>query len=98
MSGRRSHPGSGRVYHIKYNPPKVEDQDDVTGEPLVQRDDDKEETVQKRLAVYREQTSPLIDFYQQFAESCEQTPKYHKISGVGSVDDIAGQIAEALQP
>jgi adenylate kinase len=98
MSGRRSHPGSGRVYHIKYNPPKVEDRDDVTGEPLVQRDDDKEETVQKRLAVYREQTSPLIDFYQLFAESSEQTPKYHKISGVGSVDDIAGQIAEALQP
>lgn len=98
MSGRRSHPGSGRVYHIKYNPPKVEGQDDVTGEPLVQRDDDKEETVQKRLAVYHEQTSPLIGFYQQFAESGEQAPKYHKISGVGSVDDIAGQIAGVLQP
>jgi len=98
MSGRRSHPGSGRVYHIKYNPPKVEGQDDVTGEPLVQRDDDKEETVQKRLAVYHEQTSPLINFYQQFAESGERAPKYHKISGVGSVDDIAAQIAGALQP
>ncbi len=98
MSGRRSHPGSGRVYHIKYNPPKIEGQDDVTGESLVQRDDDKEETVQKRLAVYHEQTSPLIDFYQQFAESGEQAPKYHKISGVGSVDDIAAQIAGALQP
>lgn len=97
MSGRRSHPGSGRVYHIKYNPPKVEGQDDVTGESLVQRDDDKEETVQKRLAVYHEQTSPLIGFYQKFAESGEQAPKYHKISGVGSVDDIAGQIVGVLQ-
>lgn len=97
MSGRRSHPGSGRVYHIKYNPPKVEGEDDVTGEPLVQREDDKKETVQKRLAVYHEQTSPLINFYQQFSAEGGSAPQYHKINGVGSVDEIAGQISEALQ-
>jgi len=97
MSGRRSHPGSGRVYHIKYNPPKVEGKDDVTGEPLVQRDDDKEETVQKRLAVYHKQTAPLVNFYRQLAAEGSSAPKYHEITGVGSVDEIAAQISEALQ-
>ncbi len=97
MSGRRSHPGSGRVYHVKYNPPKVEGVDDVTGEPLVQRDDDKKETVQKRLAVYHEQTAPLVHFYQELSKQGGSAPQYHKITGVGSVDDIAGQISKALQ-
>lgn len=98
MSGRRSHPGSGRVYHIKYNPPEVEGKDDVSGEPLVQREDDTKETVQKRLAVYHKQTAPLVNFYQKLAEEeSGSAPKYHKIDGVGSVDDIAGQISEALQ-
>jgi adenylate kinase len=97
MSGRRSHPGSGRVYHVKYNPPKAEGVDDVTGEPLVQRDDDKEETVQKRLAVYHEQTAPLVHFYQELSKQGGSAPQYHKIAGVGSVDDIAGQISKALQ-
>ncbi len=97
MSGRRSHPGSGRVYHVKYNPPKAEGVDDLTGEPLVQRDDDKEETVQKRLAVYHEQTAPLVHFYQELSKQGGSAPQYHKIAGVGSVDDIAGQISKALQ-
>lgn len=97
MSGRRSHPGSGRVYHVKYNPPKAEGVDDVTGEPLVQRDDDKEETVQKRLAVYHEQTAPLVHFYQELSKQGGSAPQYHQIAGVGSVDDIAGQISKALQ-
>jgi len=95
MSGRRSHPESGRVYHIKFNPPKVEGADDVTGEPLVQRDDDKEETVKKRLDVYQNQTAPLVDFYQSF-DASSGAPKYHKINGVGAVDGIAGQISNAL--
>lgn len=94
MSGRRSHPESGRVYHIKYNPPKVEGIDDVSGGPLVQRDDDKEETVLKRLSVYQEQTAPLVDFYQ--SQTSESAPKYHKIIGVGEVADIAAKIAKAL--
>lgn len=94
MSGRRSHPASGRVYHVVYNPPKVEGVDDVTGEPLVQRDDDKEETVQKRLAVYHEQTAPLVDFYKAFES--EGGPEYSRIEGVGSVDEIAAQINSAL--
>lgn len=96
MSGRRSHPASGRVYHIVYNPPKVEGIDDVTGEPLIQRDDDKEETVQKRLSVYHEQTAPLVGFYKGLAEQDDSAPEYVSIAGVGSVDDIAGQISAAL--
>jgi len=94
MSGRRSHPASGRVYHTIYNPPKVEGKDDVTGEPLVQRDDDQEETVQKRLAVYHEQTAPLVDFYKTFES--EGGPKYVRIEGVGGVDEIAMQVSSAL--
>ena len=94
MSGRRSHPGSGRVYHIKYNPPKQQGKDDLTGEDLVQREDDREETVQKRLQVYHEQTAPLVDFYQKL--SGPNTPKYSRISGMGSVDAIATAVTEAL--
>ncbi len=93
MSGRRVHPDSGRTYHIVYNPPKEEGKDDVTGEPLVQRDDDQEETVRKRLSVYHEQTAPLVDFYQAMGGET----RYSKIEGVGSVDEIRGKVLDALK-
>ncbi len=97
MSGRRVHPASGRTYHVTHNPPKVEGTDDVTGEPLVQRDDDREETVRKRLQVYREQTRPLIDYYRDWAEAePNQAPRYRRIEGVGSVDDIKARLFAAL--
>lgn len=97
MSGRRSHPASGRTYHIKFNPPKVEGKDDVTGEPLVQRDDDKEETVNKRLEVYSAQTRPLVDYYSNWAkQDPAAAPKYRAISGTGSVEDITARAFEAL--
>ena len=95
LSGRRVHPASGRVYHIEYNPPKVAGQDDVTGEELVQREDDKEETVRHRLSVYHSQTKPLVDFYQSLA-AAEGTPKYSRIEGVGSVEEITAKVLEAL--
>lgn len=94
LSGRRVHPGSGRVYHLLYNPPKQEGLDDDTGEPLVQRDDDTEETVRKRLGIYKSQTSPLIDFYQDMAG--DTAPGYHRIEGVGGVDDIRDKVFVAL--
>jgi adenylate kinase len=97
MSGRRSHPASGRVYHVKFNPPKVEGQDDVTGEPLVQRDDDKEETVKKRLEVYHNQTEVLLGYYSDWAKSGEPgAPKYRKIEGVGPVEEIRDRAFAAL--
>ena len=97
MSGRRSHPASGRTYHIKFNPPKVEGKDDETGEPLIQRADDQEETVQKRLEVYSAQTRPLVDYYGQWAKADPSSaPKYRAISGMGSVEDITGRAMEAL--
>jgi adenylate kinase len=97
MSGRRSHPASGRTYHVKFNPPKVAGQDDVTGEPLVQRDDDKEETVKKRLDVYSAQTRPLVDYYSNWAQQDSATaPKYRAISGTGSVDEITQRAFAAL--
>ncbi|MGE4337842.1 MAG: adenylate kinase [Pigmentiphaga sp.] len=97
MSGRRMHPASGRTYHLKHNPPKVEGVDDVTGEPLVQRDDDQEATVRKRLEVYREQTRPLVDYYRGWAEAEPQAaPRYRRIAGVGSVDDIKARLFAAL--
>ncbi|MGE0485731.1 MAG: adenylate kinase [Gammaproteobacteria bacterium] len=95
MSGRRVHPGSGRTYHVVFNPPRVADRDDVTGEPLVQRDDDKEETVRNRLAVYHEQTKPLIDFYSKHAQA-DGKLEYIAIDGVGAVDDIRAKIELAL--
>jgi adenylate kinase len=99
MSGRRAHLASGRTYHIVFNPPKVEGKDDVTGEPLVQRDDDKEETVRKRLEVYHDQTEPLIGYYQKWERSGEPgAPKYVKIPGVGGVDQIRDQIFASLDP
>ena len=101
MSGRRSHPASGRTYHVKFNPPKVANVDDVTGEPLVQRDDDKEETVKNRLNVYSAQTRPLVDYYANWAKSDLKNgevaaPKYRAISGTGGVDEITARAFAAL--
>ncbi|MFT4190296.1 MAG: adenylate kinase [Comamonas sp.] len=97
MSGRRSHPGSGRIYHTIFNPPKVPDTDDVTGEPLVQREDDKEETVRKRLDVYSAQTRPLVDYYANWAkQDPAKAPQYRAISGLGSVDEITQRALSAL--
>jgi adenylate kinase len=99
MSGRRAHLASGRTYHVVFNPPKVEGKDDVTGEPLIQRDDDKEETVRKRLEVYHDQTEPLIDYYKKWESSGEAVaPKYIRIEGVGKVDQIRDAIFAALDP
>jgi len=97
MSGRRAHLASGRTYHIKFNPPKREGLDDVTGEPLVQRDDDKEETVKKRLAVYHQQTEPLIAYYQKWAGAGDKrAPKYHRIDGLGKVEEVRDRVFAAL--
>lgn len=98
ISGRRVHASSGRVYHIEYNPPKVAGKDDVTGEDLVQRPDDSEETVRKRLDVYHAQTEQLVGFYQQLAASgVAAAPRYSVVDGVGSVDDISARMFAALQ-
>ena len=97
MSGRRAHVASGRTYHVKFNPPKVEGVDDVTGEPLIQRDDDKEETVLKRLDVYQRQTRPLVDYYGVWAATGDAgAPRYAKVSGTGSVDEITSRVMRAL--
>jgi adenylate kinase len=97
MSGRRVHPGSGRTYHVMFNPPKVEGKDDATGEPLIQRDDDKEETVRKRLAIYHSQTQPLIEYYSKWSGSgATGAPKHCKVSGVGSLDSIRSAVFAAL--
>ena len=97
MSGRRAHVASGRTYHVKFNPPQVEGKDDVTGEALIQRDDDKEETVRKRLEVYSAQTRPLVDYYSQWARSEPQAaPAYRAISGIGSVEEIRERAFQAL--
>jgi len=97
MSGRRAHLASGRTYHTVYNPPKEEGIDDVTGEALVQREDDKEENVKKRLDIYHEQTEPLIEYYRSYSQSGEaSSPKYAKIEGVGSVEDIREKVFGAL--
>jgi adenylate kinase len=95
LAGRRVHEDSGRVYHVDYNPPKSAGVDDVTGEPLVQRADDAEETVRRRLEVYRDQTRPLVEFYGKLAEGRDDLA-YHRVAGVGSVDDITGRVLEAL--
>jgi len=97
MSGRRCHPGSGRTYHVKFNPPKAEGKDDVTGEALVQRDDDKPETVKKRLDVYHNQTEVLLGYYNNWAQSGQAgAPKYRKIEGVGPVEEIRDRAFAAL--
>ena len=98
MSGRRVDPVSGRTYHIKYNPPKVEGKDDITGDPLIQRDDDKEEVVLKRLSVYHAQTEALVKFYGDLAASGDASaPKYRSISGLGSIEEIKNRVFEALK-
>jgi len=97
MSGRRVHPASGRTYHLSFNPPKVAGQDDITGEALVQRDDDREETVRKRLVVYQGETRPLIAYYEQWAASGDsRAPRLCRISGTGSVDEIRDRAFAAL--
>ncbi|MCZ8176915.1 MAG: adenylate kinase [Burkholderiaceae bacterium] len=97
MSGRRAHLPSGRTYHVKFNPPKAEGLDDVTGEPLIQRDDDKEETVRKRLQVYQSQTRPLVEYYSSWAATGEPgAPRYARIAGTGSVDEITARVMAAL--
>jgi adenylate kinase len=102
MGGRRVHVASGRTYHVKFNPPKVEGQDNETGEALIQRDDDKEETVRKRLDVYASQTRPLVDYYSDWASKGDAAakvaaPKYRKISGMGDVESITGRVFDALK-
>jgi adenylate kinase len=97
MSGRRVHPASGRTYHVKFNPPQVTGKDDLTGEPLIQRDDDREETVRKRLEVYRQQTRPLVEYYTRWAATGEaRAPRCHRISGLGSVEEIRARAFAAL--
>ncbi|MFW8566350.1 adenylate kinase [Orrella sp. 11846] len=96
MSGRRVHLSSGRTYHDRFNPPQKPGLDDVTGEPLVQRDDDKEETVRHRLNVYVEQTRPLVDFYAKLAQTQADAPRYRKISGVGSMEEVHQRLLQAL--
>jgi adenylate kinase len=98
MSGRLFHTASGRSYHVKFNPPKTPGVDDVTGEPLTQRDDDKEDTVRKRLAVYQSQTRPLVDYYSKWAATGDaQAPRYARIAGLGSVEDITARAMKALE-
>ncbi len=97
MSGRRSHPASGRTYHVKFNPPKTANTDDATGEPLIQRDEDKEETVKKRLQVYSEQTRPLVKYYENWAKADQSAaPRCRTVNGTGSVDEIRERTLEAL--
>ena len=97
MSGRRVHPASGRTYHARFNPPRMPDRDDVTGEPLVQREDDREETVKRRLEVYRAQTRPLIDYYRAWeASAAAKAPRYRRISGVGPVEQVTARALAAL--
>jgi adenylate kinase len=98
MSGRRVHPASGRSYHLKFNPPKVSDHDDLTGEPLIQRDDDREETVRKRLEVYQAQTRPLVDYYSTWAaQGGAGAPQYRCIAGTGAVEAIRERAFDALK-
>jgi len=98
MSGRRIHPPSGRSYHVRFNPPKTPDVDDMTGEPLVQREDDREETVRHRLSVYQQQTRPLVDYYRAWAQSGDtRAPVFRQISGIGTLDEIRQRLAQALQ-
>src|SRR5690348_5448747 len=98
LSGRRVHPASGRNYHLTFNPPKVSGKDDLTGEPLVQREDDKEETIRKRLEVYDKQTRPLVDYYSKWAARGDtRAPRYRKISGMGSVEEINSRVLAVLK-
>lgn len=97
MGGRRVHPASGRSYHLQFNPPRVPDRDDVTGEPLIQREDDREQTVRRRLDVYRQQTRPLVDYYTRCAASGDaRAPRVHRISGSGGIEEIRDRAFAAL--
>ena len=97
LSGRRQHPGSGRVYHIAHNPPKEEGIDDVTGEPLIQRDDDKEDTIRERLATYHELTAALVGFYQEKAKEGADAPEYNKFDGTQAIDEVKAQVLGTLK-
>ena len=98
MSGRRSHPASGRTYHVKFNPPKVPGRDDVTGEELIQRDDDREDTVKNRLAVYHAQTEPLVSYYNDWAATGDvRAPRYRRVNGLASVDAVRDACIAALK-
>ena len=98
MSGRRVHVSSGRTYHVKFNPPKAAGKDDITGEPLIQREDDKEETVRKRLDIYQGQTRPLVEYYSAWGATGDKAaPRYRRIEGVGSVEQIAARALAALK-
>ncbi len=98
LSGRRVHPASGRIYHVIFNPPKSDNKDDLTGEPLIQRDDDKEETVRKRLEIYHTQTKPLVEYYAKWSANGQKgVPRYVKIAGVGSVENIRDTIFASLK-
>lgn len=96
LSGRRSHPDSGRVYHVVYNPPKKEGVDDITGEPLIQRDDDKEETIRQRLNTYHEQTEQLVGFYKNLSETEDNAPKYSKVNGLQHIEKVTEAVHAAL--
>lgn len=96
MSGRLVHPQSGRVYHLEYHPPKVPGKDDMTGEPLISRDDDAEETVRKRLLVYHQQTEPLLAYYHEWSRQSGLVPRFTQVSGIGSVEEVQRRIVEAL--
>ena len=96
LSGRRTHLASGRIYHVQNNPPKIQDKDDITGEPLIQRDDDKKETILKRLDVYHSQTKPLVDYYSEWAASENKGLRYIKINGLGDVKDIQKTIFDQI--
>jgi adenylate kinase len=98
LSGRRIHPGSGRIYHTIFSPPKVADRDDVTGEPLIQRVDDMEETIRHRISVYHKQTEPLINYYTNAAKEADpHAPIYIKVDGIGTVDEVKGRIFQAME-
>ena len=99
MSGRRVHPGSGRTYHVRFNPPAAEGLDDVTGEPLVQRDDDRESTVRRRIEIYHEQTAPIVEYYGQWEKDDPRSaPRVSRIDGLGTLDDVRGRVFAALEP
>lgn len=98
MSGRRVHPASGRTYHVEYNPPKIAGKDDETGDALIQRDDDKEETVRNRLKVYHDQTEPLIEYYAKWSSTGDRNaPSFKKVAGIGTVEEIRDRIFAALK-
>lgn len=96
LSGRRVHEGSGRVYHVKHNPPQTSDVDDVTGEPLIQREDDREETIRNRLSIYHTQTEPLVKFYNDLADSNQGSPIFASVDGIGQLDEVKTRIVTIL--